>query len=62
MMDVVKSIDKKKHHNDILNRMKSAKKQADNIVLEIPPFISRKTIKSTIKVFCDNLQEKELLS
>lgn len=51
MMDVVKSTDKKKHHNDILNRMKSAKKQADNIVLEIPTFVSRKTISSTVKGF-----------
>ena len=28
----------------ILNRIKSAKKQADNVVLEIPTFVSRRTM------------------
>ena len=36
------------YHNAILNHIKSAKKQADNIVIEIPRFVSRKTIGSTI--------------
>lgn len=40
-----------KYHNDILNRLKSAKKQADNVVLEIPTFISRNTISDTVKGF-----------
>ena len=49
MMDIERSEDCKKYHNDILNRIKSAKKQADNVVLEIPTFVSRKTISGTIK-------------
>ena len=35
-------------HNAILNRIKDAKEQADNIVLEIPTFVSRKTVSNTI--------------
>ena len=38
----------KKHHNDILNRIKSAKEQADNIVLEVPTYISKEVIDSTV--------------
>lgn len=49
MMKIEKSTNKKKYHNDILNRIKSAKEQADNVVLEIPSFVSRKVISSTIK-------------
>ena len=51
MMNIKRSEDSKKYHNDILNRIKSAKKQADNVVLEIPTFVSRKTISGTIKGF-----------
>lgn len=51
MMDVKETGNTDKYHNDILNRIKSAKQQADNIVLEIPTFISRKTISSTVKGF-----------
>ena len=40
MMNIKRSEDSKKYHNDILNRIKSAKKQADNVVLEIPTFVS----------------------
>ena len=38
----------KKYHNAILNHIKSAKKQADNVVLEIPTFVSRRVIGKTI--------------
>ena len=51
MMGIKRTKDKDKHHNAILNRMKSAKEQADNVVLEIPAFVSRKTISSTVKGF-----------
>lgn len=61
MMDVVKTSDKKKHHNDILNRIKSAKKQADNIVLEIPTFISRKTISSSVKGFLKQSSKRRII-
>ena len=49
MMRIKPSGSKRKYHNDILNRIKEAKKQSDNIVLEIPMFVSRKTISETIK-------------
>lgn len=49
MVNIEKSSDNTKYHNDILNRIKSAKKQADNAILEIPTFVSRKIISGTIK-------------
>ena len=49
MMGIERSEDSNKYHNAILNRIKSAKKQADNVMLEIPTFVSRKTISATIK-------------
>lgn len=49
MMGIKRSEDRMKYHNDILNRIKYAKKQADNFVLEIPTFVTRKTISRTIK-------------
>ena len=51
MMGIKRTNDNDKYHNAILNRIKSAKEQADNAVLEIPTFVSRKTISSTIKGF-----------
>ena len=48
MMGIKPNGSKKKYHNDILNRIKEAKKQADNVVLEIPTFVSRRTISKTI--------------
>lgn len=48
MMGLQRSGNKKKYHNAILNHIKSAKKQADNVVLEIPTFVSRRVIGKTI--------------
>ncbi|MBQ7451816.1 MAG: hypothetical protein IJV60_04605 [Prevotella sp.] len=48
MMGLKHSCDKKKYHNAILNHIKAAKKQADNIVLEIPTFVSRRVIGKTV--------------
>jgi len=40
--------DKNKYHNGILKRIHEAKEQAQNIILEVPKFISRKTISRTV--------------
>ena len=48
MMGLQRSGDKKKYHNAILNHIKTAKKQTDNVVLEIPTFVSRRVIGKTI--------------
>lgn len=48
MMRLQQSGNKKKYHNAILNHIKSAKKQADNAILEIPTFVSRRVIGKTI--------------
>lgn len=48
MMGLQQSGNKKKYHNAILNHIKAAKKQADNVVLEIPTFVSRRVIGKTI--------------
>lgn len=39
----------RKYHRDIQNRIKDAVKQADNVVLEIPTFVSRKSISKAVK-------------
>ena len=48
MMGLKHSGNKKKYHNAILNHIKAAKKQADNIVLEIPTFVSRRVVGKTV--------------
>ena len=58
MMKLQQGGNKKKYHNDILNRIKDAKKQADNIILEIPVFVSRRTIGKTINGYL-KLSSKE---
>ena len=61
MMNVVRTSNKKKHHNDILNRIKSAKQQADNVVLEIPTFITRRTIAQTINGYLSQSSTKRVI-
>lgn len=61
MMKIQKSENNKKYHNDILNRIKSAKKQADNMILEIPDFVSRKIISTTIKGFLIQASKKRII-
>ncbi len=57
LMGIKRSDNPEKYHNDILNRIKSAKEQADNAILEIPTFVPRKTIGTTINGFL--LQSKK---
>lgn len=61
MMNVIKTNNKKKHHNDILNRIKSAKEQADNVVLEIPMFISRRTISQTVNGYLRQSKKERII-
>lgn len=61
MLKVRKTNDKKKHHNDILNRIKSAKEQADNIILEIPTFISRRTISQTVNGYLQQSKKERII-
>jgi hypothetical protein len=51
LLRIKKSGDKGKYENAIQNRIKEAKKQADNIILEIPSFIKRETIHSSVTNF-----------
>lgn len=60
-MTGIKTGDKEKYHNDILNRIKSAKKQADNIVLDIPRFVTRKTISQTINGYLAQSSKKRII-
>ena len=61
MMKVRKTNDRKKHHNDILNRIKSAKEQADNIIIEIPSFITRRTIAKTVNGYLSQSKTKRII-
>ena len=61
MMKVRKTNDKKKHHNDILNRIKSAKEQADNMIIEIPSFITRRTIAKTVNGYLSQSKRKRII-
>lgn len=51
----------KKYHNDILNRIKDAKEQGENIVLEIPTFVSRKTISKTINGYLKQSSKQRII-
>lgn len=61
MIRVKKTNDKKKHHNDILNRIKSAKEQADNMIIEIPSFITRRTIAKTVNGYLSQSKTKRII-
>ena len=61
MMNVVETTDEKKHHNDILNRIKSAKEQADNIVLEVPAYISKEVIDSTVIGYLNQSSKERII-
>ena len=61
MLRVKQTTNKKKHHNDILNRIKDAKKQADNMILEIPTFITRRVISETIKGYLSQSNKSRII-
>lgn len=61
MMGIRRGCSKKKYHNDILNRIKDAKKQADNFVLEIPTFVSRKTIGTTVNGYLKQSSKQRII-
>lgn len=61
MMGLQRSGDKKKYHNAILNHIKSAKKQADNVVLEIPTFVSRRVIGKTISGYLKQSSKSRII-
>lgn len=61
MMRLQRSGNKKKYHNAILNHIKTAKKQADNVILEIPTFVSRKVIGTTIKGYLKQSSKSRLI-
>ena len=50
-----------KYHNTILNHIKAAKQQADNVVLEIPKFVSRRVIHDTVRGYLSQSKKIELL-
>ena len=61
MMRIKRGGSKKKYHNDILNRIKDAKKQADNVVLEIPTFVSRRTISTTVNGYLKQSSKQRII-
>ena len=61
MMGLQQSGNKKKYHNAILNHIKSAKKQADNVVLEIPTFVSRRVIGKTISGYLKQSSKQRII-
>ncbi len=61
MMNMQKTKDPDKWKEAIENRIKKAKKQADNFVLEVPNFISRKVIHSTIINYLDRSHKDRII-
>lgn len=61
MMGLLRSGDKKKYHNAILNHIKAAKKQADNVVLEIPTFVPRMIIGKTINGYLKQSSKNRII-
>lgn len=57
----IKPGDQDKYHNDIINRIKSAKKQADNIVLEIPTFVTKTTINDTVHGYLSQSRKQRII-
>jgi hypothetical protein len=50
-----------KYHNTILNHIKAAKKQADNVVLEIPKFVSRRVIHDTVRGYLSQSKKNRII-
>ena len=52
---------KKKYHNAILSQKKKEKKQADNVVLEIPTFVPRMIIGKTINGYLKQSSKNRII-
>lgn len=61
MMKLAESKDKKKYKQAIQNHIKKAKTQADNIILEIPVFVSRRVIGKTIANYFKQSHKKRII-
>ncbi len=61
MMKLAESKDKKKYKQAIQNHIKKAKTQADNIILEIPVFVSRRVIGKTIADYFKQSHKKRII-
>lgn len=61
MMKLEKSGDKEKYKQAIQNHIKKAKLQADNIILEIPDFVSRRVIGKTIAAYFKQSHTKRII-
>ena len=61
MMNVENHGDLRKWKNVIENRIKSAKEQADNMVIEVPEFIPRKVIHSTVINYLNRSKKNRII-
>jgi len=61
MMNIQNTGDPQKWKSAIENRIKDAKKQADNIVLEIPEFVTRKVVHSTIINYLNRSKKNRII-
>ena len=61
MYDLDKTANLKQQKNAIENHIKKAKKQADNIILEMPSFIDRKNAENTIRNYLNRSKTKRVI-
>ena len=61
MMNITNHGELKKWKNAIENRIKSAKEQADNMIIEVPEFIPRKVIHSTIINYLNRSRKNRII-
>ena len=52
---------KKSQHNKVLNHIKEAKEQADNMIIEVPDFISRRVITNTVNGYMNQSSKKRII-
>ncbi len=61
MYDLNKNASLKQQRNAIENHIKKAKKQADNIILEMPSFMDRKNAENTIRNYLNRSKTKRVI-
>lgn len=61
MYDLDKTANLKQQKNAIENHIKKAKKQADNIILEMPSFMDRKNAENTIRNYLNRSKTKRVI-
>ena len=61
MYGLKKDANMKEQHNAIINHIKKAKRQADNIVLEIPSFVDRETIHRTVNGYLSQSRKERII-